>query len=455
MRMRWNLFLVFFLLGALFAASAEENTTFQLLRGRVSLSRNGGSTWLDLGPEPINVSIQDMLRTEGETRGELHFPDGSLFRLKSNSVVTILADGLLIQVGESWLNLKKQGRTFQVITPTTVCGVLGTTFDVAVDKFGRTQVRVFEGLVSVKSCDDQRRRQLVLQRGMQTTVRNRGFTGDQIQKFDPGAVETQINRDWNRKSLSPIKVGPGRSGLPPIRPSLSDGFRSLKKDDQMGRPTKDQNLDENGPESDVRGRMNFFEGLREQRLKEREKIGDRTGDRKPDSGGDTFRQQYPGKPFANDGKPVDPNLLREGHGRPFGQSTPSATGLQDERMLQEEILKVQNDLAKIQGETKQAESELDSLKKKAAELGSKQGAKPGTNQGTNQGTKENGRQGGTQESTSSHAVPSSTGNPPTNESLSLSETRDRIQKVLERLSTLREQQRKLLSRLTDLRNRLR
>ena len=76
-------FLILFLIAGQGIGWGEDNITFQLLRGQAALSRNGGSNWLDLGPEPINVRIQDMLRTGGETRGELHFPDGSLFRVKS------------------------------------------------------------------------------------------------------------------------------------------------------------------------------------------------------------------------------------------------------------------------------------------------------------------------------------------------------------------------------------
>lgn len=441
MNKRWSLLLFLGFLTLAGLVTAEESITFQLLRGRAALSRNGGSTWLDLGPEPINVKVQDMLRTEGETRGELRFPDGSLFRVKSNSQVTLLTDGLQMQVGESWFNLKKQGRAFQVITPTTVCGVLGTTFDVAVDRYGRTQVRVFEGLVSVKARDDQRRRQLVLQRGMQTSIRERGITGDQTQKFDARALETDLNREWDRKAAPAPKSGLERPGLPPIRPSLPDGIKHLNQNQRPGLQPEGKAPDGRTSPPDVRDRMNFFENLRAQRLRERGTREILTQKDRQAQG----RQPYPGRPFGHDGKPTSPDLMREGHGRPFGQATPAPSGIQDERMLREEILKVQNDLVRIQESLAQIEAELRSLQERAADLEKKSISRQRA--ANLERSKVRGQMTQNPDSPPSSA--------PSTENLSLSQIRERIQKLQTTRATLREQQQKLRLRLQDLRNRLR
>ncbi|NLI76791.1 MAG: hypothetical protein GX442_10160 [Candidatus Riflebacteria bacterium] len=439
------------------AATAEDGITFQLLRGRAALSRTKGGTWLELGPEPVVVQVQDMLRTEGETRGELKFPDGSLFRVKSNSLLTLLSDGLQLQVGESWFNLRKQGRTFQVITPTTVCGVLGTTFDVAVDKFGRTQVRVYEGLVGVRARDDQRRRQIVLQRGMQTSVRDRGYTGDQVQKFDPGALESELKKQWESGAGGAgLKVGPERQGLPPIRPSLPGKIRPLGPDGQPlpSGPPPAQPRPDAGPQiRDIRDRMNFFEDLRQQRVREREALAGR-GLEAPAAGDQLWKQPYPGLPFGTGGKPVSDPMLREGHGRPFGQATAAPTGAQDERMLRERILETQNQLVRVQEEIRQLESELPLLVKRAEELTRAAAARQRV--AAQRAAAVRSQTPSTTPSTTSATTPSTTtGSTISPESLNLAQVQERIQQIRGRLQALQDQQRMLIQRMNDLRNRLR
>jgi len=81
-------------------AAKPAEILFTLQRGRAALSRTNGTNWLDLGPQPVVVKFQDKLRTEGETRGELKYPDGSVFRITSNSVLTLL-DGCLLYTSPS------------------------------------------------------------------------------------------------------------------------------------------------------------------------------------------------------------------------------------------------------------------------------------------------------------------------------------------------------------------
>lgn len=135
-----------------FSADGATLPTTPLLlpvRGTIEISRDGGASWQPLTAD-TQLSLRDLIRTGPDSRAELRYPDGSMFRLKSDSMVTILSDGIQLQVGESWYNLRKQGKTFQVITPTTVCGVLGTEFSVTVAPDGATTVRVFEGQVQVE-----------------------------------------------------------------------------------------------------------------------------------------------------------------------------------------------------------------------------------------------------------------------------------------------------------------
>jgi hypothetical protein len=112
------------------------------------VSHDDGVTWsvLRTGDRLLE---RDKIETGRDTRVILTYPDGSVFRLKSNSRLEILGDGLALQVGDLWLNLYKEDRVFKVLTPTTVTACLGTTFSVAVAEDGSTAVRLSEGSVEV------------------------------------------------------------------------------------------------------------------------------------------------------------------------------------------------------------------------------------------------------------------------------------------------------------------
>jgi hypothetical protein len=413
-------------------AQAPEALSFQVQRGRAALSRTGGSTWLTLGPEPAAVKVRDLLRTEGESRGELRFPDGSRIRLHPDTLLTVLPDGALIQVGEAWFSLHQQGKPFQVVTPTTICTVLGTTFDVAVDKYGRTQVRVFEGIVGVRARDDQRRRQIVLQRGMWTNIRDRGFTGDQIQKFDAGALEDELQKAWNAQApTGPTKIGPERTGLPPIRPTLPDQLRTLGPDGTPvpltpgagpgTGPSAGERIDTIDESPDVRTRLHFFEQLRQQRMRDRERLSRAPGRPAPALPDPAWRSPYPGLPFDREDPPGWQEVTRQGHGRLTGQASPAPTGVPDERSLREELRRTEERLVQVQNEFAEVDAERRALVKKAEDL----------------------------------SRPRSTVRGAPGDGMTLEQLTWRIGELQNRLLVLRDNHRHLSARLSDLRNRLR
>lgn len=129
----------------------EREITATLIRGTASHLKADGSEWVPLefdAKTPINVN--DRIKTGPNTRVEIAYFDGSLFRLKSDTTLTLLTGGLQLQVGEAFFNLQKQGKAFSVVTPTIVCGVLGTTFSLSVDPAGGTTTRLYNGTVQVK-----------------------------------------------------------------------------------------------------------------------------------------------------------------------------------------------------------------------------------------------------------------------------------------------------------------
>lgn len=390
-----------------FSAAAAETMTFQLLRGRAALSRNGGSTWLDLGPEPIAVRFQDMLRSEGDARAELKFPDGSLLRIKANTRLTLLKGGVQLQVGECWFNLKKQPTLFQVTTPTTLCGVLGTTFDVGADRFGRTQVRVFDGIVSVKAHGDARNRQLVLQRGMMTSLSDREHTGDQIRRFDASGEDARIQSEW--KNILPMKFGPGRpempQGLPPMRQPTAESWKPVRRQTGQDAPDAGQAREERveeaeQPENSARAGAEFFRNMRERRLHLRE----------PGADDEAARYGLPPE-TATEAQPLDDAALSEGIGARFGQAGPGALGAAGQTALREEYLRNRSQLVMVQEKLNQTLSEVAVLK----------------------GRLNSGNSG----------------------SLTIPQIKEQLSALTESLKNSREMQSRLLQRLELLRNRLR
>ena len=101
--------------------------------GKVKLSRDGGQTWTDTKPGD-EVMADDLISVENVpgTRARIVYRDGSFFSMRPGVLVRCLTGGLQVQQGEVWINLKKQGERFEVVTPTSVCGVMGTEFQVTV-----------------------------------------------------------------------------------------------------------------------------------------------------------------------------------------------------------------------------------------------------------------------------------------------------------------------------------
>ncbi|MBF0407909.1 MAG: FecR domain-containing protein [Candidatus Riflebacteria bacterium] len=290
---------------------SSEKYYFHLLDGRAALLRDGGSTWLELSAEPIRVNFSEKIRTESTGKGEIRLPDGGVIRIKANSIVTFMQDSINLQVGEIWIDLKSQGRSFQVFTPLAVCRVLGTSFEVSVDRFGKTRTRVFRGMVAVRA-NQETRRQIVLQKGMMASVVDRKNVPSVPQKFDPMLEEMKAGEIWNtpgaRAALTkrglPQNIGisdkiglPQKKGLPQMLPEITGpGFVPLNKnfgfqkygaaksgelsetdeDNDTGEPnvesrdSRDSRRDPDDEESteayfddelpfeDVRTRMNFF-----------------------------------------------------------------------------------------------------------------------------------------------------------------------------------------------------
>jgi len=166
-----------------------------VVRGDVQISRTKGSTYLDIGTNSVTIKTYDVIKTGQNSRFIIKYKDGSYFRVKSNSIVTILPNGVQLQVGDSWFNLQKQGKEFKVVTPTTVCGVLGTTFSVSHSIVsGKSTVDLLEGSVELEVPDEDE--MLVLVAGERAVVSDEDSIKEQ---FDSEVVLEEESKVLNEE----------------------------------------------------------------------------------------------------------------------------------------------------------------------------------------------------------------------------------------------------------------
>lgn len=186
---------------------AENACVFQLSNGTAHYLKKDTAKLVLIGADPVEIVIGDRLISGPETRGNLSFPDGSVFRLKSNTTLELINEGVKLTVGEAMFQLQKQGRDFQVVTPSSVCGVLGTIFDVNVDGNGKSRVRVFEGIVDVRSREDQKR-QTLLRAGQMIESRKFQPLPEAPKSFDAGKIIKEDPQFFQRNSgQTPVQGG--------------------------------------------------------------------------------------------------------------------------------------------------------------------------------------------------------------------------------------------------------
>lgn len=351
------------------AMAQHDKYFFRTLEGRAVLSRTGGSTWLTLSQvQPVEIKPGDMVNVEGNGRGELLFPDGTVARLKNNAMVTLLRYGLNMRLGYVWLTVRRSSDIFKVVTPLGSCSVLGTSFDIDVDRYGKTQVRVFAGLVAVRAESDARNRQLVLQPGMRTAITDKSKVSDTPDKFSHSTIEPALISEWSSRAFAApsaamptamatpagvvstrqqqpklqqieppppgpgysVSGAPGASGLPPIRPELQGG--------QLNLPPVNEVVDgvepgEGGKTRIIaRQRSEFLEMLRRQQLERNSVIGSRFDE--------------------------EDEMRRDQHGSELGQYHRPISTVTDNESLDREYYNLRNRILRVQSQIRQTELEI-------------------------------------------------------------------------------------------------
>lgn len=158
------------------------------------------------------------------SRAVLGFEDGSNVELGEGSDFTLeaprgKASAMKLALGLLTAWVQKPSAGFSVRTPTAVVAVRGTHFTVAVMKGGKTRVRVFSGVVSVK---DHKGRETTLKEGqsVEATTAGAGAVTTAVTSSIPGtgwAIEappgwTRMSSDVLTWDLESQEVIPGTGG---------------------------------------------------------------------------------------------------------------------------------------------------------------------------------------------------------------------------------------------------
>jgi len=122
--------------------------------GKVLFLKRGAYTWAQVVRGQV-LGAGDQLKTATGARATVTFDDASRVELSPGSTFTLQelspqASAVKLSVGSlrAWIS-KSLNRRFQVRTPTAVCAVRGTEFQVDVAPQGETRVQMFGGLLAV------------------------------------------------------------------------------------------------------------------------------------------------------------------------------------------------------------------------------------------------------------------------------------------------------------------
>ncbi|MEQ8189956.1 MAG: tetratricopeptide repeat protein [Candidatus Eremiobacterota bacterium] len=172
-----------------------SNCFVKLIRGIATLNNFG------IVPDKLYpIEMGGIVKTAEDTRVTLIYEDHSVFTIRSNSTVEVQTYKIKIEQGGVYVEFKKTGRSFQLITPSSAIGVLGTKFFVNVENNGNTSVYVTEGKVSFS--DLNKKKSIVIEAGCMSTV-SPGKLPSNVQAFKPGEPE-KIFEGKNQVTSQPV-----------------------------------------------------------------------------------------------------------------------------------------------------------------------------------------------------------------------------------------------------------
>jgi hypothetical protein len=140
-------------------ASEEPLGRITSFQGRFQVKQKDSRIWTD-ATSGMNVFYGDAIRTGASSEGLITLVDDSFIKVHANSQIvmnTIISplekkNSILMFFGRVWSKVNKKAmrrKLFEIQTPTAVCGVRGTDFEIGAYEDGTTLVRVNTGEVSI------------------------------------------------------------------------------------------------------------------------------------------------------------------------------------------------------------------------------------------------------------------------------------------------------------------
>jgi Tfp pilus assembly protein FimT len=152
-------FLLVIVLSSLSLAVSERLGSFSDVTGSVAIRHKGTVKWI---PAEVDMPVYygDTVRSGSDGQGQIVFTDESLLKINPNSrlaINTIISpvekkNSVLLFFGRIWSKVSRKAfkrKSFEVQTPTAVCGVRGTDFTTAAYEDGTMLVQVVSGRVQV------------------------------------------------------------------------------------------------------------------------------------------------------------------------------------------------------------------------------------------------------------------------------------------------------------------
>ena len=138
--------------------AAAQNETFTgkifTAEGTVKYLKDGSAKWLPV-KVPQLIEIGDKVKTGPGSKAELYIKYGSKIRLGPDAIFVLNNVGprensveILLGRMQAWIR-KTADRKFTVRTPSAVCAVRGTVFEVEVAESGQTVWNLFSGVIRI------------------------------------------------------------------------------------------------------------------------------------------------------------------------------------------------------------------------------------------------------------------------------------------------------------------
>jgi len=114
------------------AAPARDAVKLVVDGDDISVMRRGSETWQPVTGDQ-QLGLGDRVRTGGDTRALLFYRDSGRLKVLPDTDMQILAHGIRVNQGGTWIKIFKRGTKFQAETPNAVASVRGTVYTVEYD----------------------------------------------------------------------------------------------------------------------------------------------------------------------------------------------------------------------------------------------------------------------------------------------------------------------------------